>query len=334
VAQESHTIEWIAVGVSIAFFSLMGVVFLVSGIKDVWWGLASPAWPRVPAEVVRSEVAVESSRDSDGATSVLYSPEVLFAYEVDGQSYVTGTVRFGQSGGSGDPSEAKMLTLRYPLGSKATVSHQPGNPARAVVKPGFRTSTLGAVGGGIGLLLGGSFIFLVARVMLSNAPVGQVLILFVMVFLLIGLTLGGVGTGNLRDAWASRAWPVVPGEIVFQEGRSRESRSTDSQGRTHESTTHSTSIIYAFEVGGVTHYANARRLGQIAGAGKGWAAAIAERYPVGAPVEVRYKPEDPDRAVLEPGFSSEILWLPGAGLGFLLFGLAALIWGIPALTKG
>jgi hypothetical protein len=334
MAQESHTVEWIAFGVAMAFFGLFGVVVLVAGVKDAWWGLVSPGWPRVLTEVVRSEVTLESSRDSDGTTSVTHRPEVLFAYEVDGESYITGTIRFGQSEGSRDPSEAEMLRLRYPVGARATVSHQPGNPARAVVKPGFQTSALGAVGGGIGMLLGGVFIFLTARVMLSNASMGQVLILFVVVFILIGLILGGLGAGNLKDAWASRTWPVALGEIVFQEGQRIESRSTDADGRTHVSSTFATSIIYAFVVDGVTHYANARRIGQIAGAGKGWAAEIAERYPVGAAVEVRFKPEDPDRAVLEPGFSSEILWLPGAGLAFLLFGLAALIWGIPALTKG
>jgi hypothetical protein len=51
-------------------------------------------------------------------------------------------------------------------------------------------------------------------------------------------------------------------------------------------------------------------------------------------VKVAYCPSDPDLATLEPGISSEAYWLPGAGLACLLFGLAALIWGVPALTKG
>ena len=46
-----------------------------------------------------------------------------------------------------------------------------------------------------------------------------------------------------------------------------------------------------------------------------------------------YFPADPDVAVLEPGNNSEGLWLPGIGLVALLFGLATLIWIVPAVAK-
>ena len=44
-------------------------------------------------------------------------------------------------------------------------------------------------------------------------------------------------------------------------------------------------------------------------------------------------PQDPDVAVLEPGNSTEALWLPGIGLVSLLFSIAAFIWIVPAIAK-
>jgi hypothetical protein len=92
-------------------------------------------------------------------------------------------------------------------------------------------------------------------------------------------------------------------------------------------------IVYAYDVAGRRHFANRRVFGQVGHPGEGEAAeAIATRYPRGRAVTVRYAPDRPDLAVLEPGISSEAYLLPGAGLAFLLFGLAAMRWGVPALT--
>ena len=46
-----------------------------------------------------------------------------------------------------------------------------------------------------------------------------------------------------------------------------------------------------------------------------------------------YFPADPLVAVLEPGNTSEGLWLPGVGLLALLFGLTTLIWIMPAVAR-
>ena len=91
--------------------------------------------------------------------------------------------------------------------------------------------------------------------------------------------------------------------------------------------------MYTYEVGGVKHFNNRRRFGQIEGSGEDWAEDIAMRYRAGKAVRVYYFPADPDVAVLEPGNNSEGLWLPGIGLVALLFGLAALIWIVPAVAK-
>ena len=334
MARESHIVEWICILLGVGFFAFMGGVFLVSGVRDVWRALASAGWPRVPAEVIRSEVTSEASRDPDGSTNTMYTARLLFAYEVAGQSYTTDRIRFGEALGSGDPSEPQLQLLRYPEGARVSVAYDPDNPAVATARPGLRPGALVPSVAALGLLLFGGIIFLTGRFFLSNAPVLPVLFrLFALVFIFIGLAMGFTGAMNLYFGRASRHWPSVSGEVVYQQGDQVRSRWQDSEGRMQTAISHSTSIVYSYPVDGITHYANNRRWGQLAAAGAGWAADIAARYPAGAAVEVRYDPVDPDRAVLEPGFNSDVLWLPLAGLAFLLFGMAFWIWGIPAFTR-
>ena len=64
-----------------------------------------------------------------------------------------------------------------------------------------------------------------------------------------------------------------------------------------------------------------------------WADEIAARYPMGKAVTVFVNPNDADLGVLEPGISQEAFYLPGAGLGFILFGVLVWFSGIPALTQ-
>jgi hypothetical protein len=104
-------------------------------------------------------------------------------------------------------------------------------------------------------------------------------------------------------------------------------------GDESRSTTHSARLIYSYEIAGSKYYSNVRRFGQLAGADADWADEITQRYPQGREVNVLYSPDDPNVAVLESGITTEAYWLPGAGLAFLLFGLAVFIWGIPALTR-
>jgi len=317
-----------------AFFGFFGALVLVTGAKDVWRAIASSRWPRVPAEVVRSEVTSEPTSSSDRNAGTMYRARLLFAYEVDGQLYTTERIRFGEALGSGDPSEPQLDRLRYPEGARVSVVYDTKHPAVAAARPGFKAFALVAPVAGSALLLAAALFFLLGRFFLSDASVVPVFRLFALAFILMGVTLLTPGAMNLYFGQASGGWPSVHGRIVYQEGDQIRSKWQDSEGRTQVATSYSTSLVYSYSVDGVTHLANNRRWGQLAAAGAGWAADIAARYPAGAAVEVRYDPVDPDRAVLEPGFSTEILWLPGAGLAFLLFGLAVWIWGIPFITRG
>ena len=93
-------------------------------------------------------------------------------------------------------------------------------------------------------------------------------------------------------------------------------------------------LIYKYVVQGQTYYSNRRSFGQLSGSDEEWAAEILEKYPPGARIPVSYSPDNPHLAVLEPGTSSEALWLPGAGLASLLFGAAVMTFARQALTGG
>jgi hypothetical protein len=338
MAQEPYTFTWVAAVVGIvlgvALFGYLGVVVFLSGARNAWWGLTSSGWPKVPAQVVGSEVEERASHGPEGGPNTLYSARLLFVYEVDGRTYTSSRVRFGEALGSGDESEAEMQRLRYPEGAGVSVVYNPRNPAVAAARPAMSPFAPVAPVAGIALLMCAAVIFLGGRLWLADAPVLPLLMrLFVLFFVLMGVVLTTAGAVNLKHAWASAAWPVTSGEIVFQKGDRSESLWTDSGGEEHSGTSHATRLVYAFEVDGRTYYANAWKFGQLAGAGEGWAAEMAARYPPGTAVEVHYHPQDPERAVLEPGVSSEALWLPGAGLAFLLFGLAVWVWIIPAVTE-
>jgi hypothetical protein len=92
-------------------------------------------------------------------------------------------------------------------------------------------------------------------------------------------------------------------------------------------------MIFEYEVGGKTRFSNRRRFGELAGADAEWAGEIASRYPEGSKLNVFYDPEDPDLATIEPGITSEAYWIPGAGLAFFLFGVAAAVIVVPELRR-
>src|SRR5207253_48586 len=52
---------------------------------------------------------------------------------------------------------------------------------------------------------------------------------------------------------------------------------------------------------------------------------LALRYPPGRPVTVSYDPDQRGRAVMEPGLHAEALWMPAAGLAFVVGGVLAIV---------
>ena len=84
-------------------------------------------------------------------------------------------------------------------------------------------------------------------------------------------------------------------------------------------------VTYDYAVDGQTFSGDRLRFGHYAGA-KAAAEADAAKYPVGAPVEVRYDPKKPQTSVLEPGVAGiSVAGLVLAIMGVLLLGITVLL---------
>jgi hypothetical protein len=115
-------------------------------------------------------------------------------------------------------------------------------------------------------------------------------------FVALGAFFIDVGLEEWRLGEASRSWPTVEGRVLASEVATR---ATGSRGSGGPSTTTTHEIRYEYEIDGVRR--EGRRVAYTVAMGEGDLRARAARYPAGRAVEVHVDPEDPDRAVLEPG---------------------------------
>ena len=322
----------IAIGLVVAF----GLYLFVLGLSNVNRAVASSHWPRTAGKVVRSDTREQHEVDKKTrAVSVIYSADTVIQYEVAGKPYSTNLIHFGQTLGSGDASEAELQRLRYPLNGAVPVSYDPSRPWIAAARPGLHAEAFWLPGAGLAFLLPAAVALFVFLTVFRAAPRQSDFIapvvagLLAAVFCGLGILALSSGAQRLWRGAASEHWPSVQGTVLFSRVNTSETQESDDR----RSTTFSPQFVYTYEVDGVKHFNNRRRFGQIEGSGEDWAEDIAMRYRAGKAVRVYYFQADPDVAVLEPGNYSEGLWLPGVGLVALLFGLATLIWIVPAVAK-
>lgn len=146
------------------------------------------------------------------------------------------------------------------------------------------------------------------------------------------LTLGGValvlfGISSLKEAIASKNWPVAPGQVQS----TRPQRDTSS--RKYNPTYHY-AVTYRYEVEGTVYSNDRYSLGDGPTASKrfqnqGEAIAAARKdYPVGQAIDIYYDPAEPSSSVIKPGVGFGTLvplvigciFLP-SGMGLLLISM-------------
>jgi hypothetical protein len=311
------------------FMAVPGGIILWMGLRSTWRGLASSHWPTVSGVVLHAGMTESQAKETGTRnTYIFYSTKLAFRYQANGQDFTTETVQFGRAIGSGDISNEAVLLLRYPAGTKVTVFYHPHEPALAAIKPGVNTDVAWYLCGGAILILFGVFCVLGYLSMESDFVLTTYITRFIWVFfMLFGVAILAPGLRNFWYAYASQGWPTTHGVVVYMEQEAIGQVIQDSKSRTREFTMHGVPLAYRYEVNGTQYFSNVRHFGQfIRSSSQDWAEAILQRYPSGTGVPVSYCPTDPDLAALEPGINSESYYLPGAGLAFLLFGIAAMIW--------
>ncbi|MBL8219941.1 MAG: DUF3592 domain-containing protein [Bryobacterales bacterium] len=311
-------------GLAAVILLLVGVPLFWMGVRNVWRGLASTGWPVTEGVVRAAEIVAK-----DEVTSA----EIAVEYGVGGMKYTTDTLHFGQTLGSSDSSEAEMRAMRYAAGRRVWVRYDPTDPGIACTEPGFSGEALLLPAAGLAFGLPGVVMLVLAMSVMKESMWKWGLWLFAAVFGGIGVALLWVGLTRVWLAHESAQWPVVDAEIVYAQEDTSTTYKDSMRRRGPTSTSYATNLVFRYEVNGSTRYSNLRRIGQLAGADEDWADEIAERYPKGKKLQVRYRPQDPDVAVIEAGIGGEAFWLPGAGAAFLLFSLLVAKFGIPALTR-
>lgn len=142
-------------------FVLVGGLIIFLGTRQIMRATASNAWPNVTGVVTVSELGKHVGHDRDDATT--YSADVSYDYVVNDRVYVNGVVNFG-SVHTSDPSTARRVLKRYPVGLQVPVYYNPADPQDAVLEPGLDGgSWFLPIFGSVFLLVGVGIFFLLVR---------------------------------------------------------------------------------------------------------------------------------------------------------------------------
>ena len=137
------------------------------------------------------------------------------------------------------------------------------------------------------------------------------LLIFLIPFLLGGISMIFWGWTNYKNARASEIWPSTPGVIITSRMEIDYGKSDDAEPK------YIAVISYNYKVDTMDYTADRVFFDSHSYLKKIQAEKVISRYPVGKKVRVYYDPSKPYRAVLEPGSAS------GAGYA-LIFGIVML----------
>ena len=114
-------------------FVLAGLATLYFGVRGVYRANESTGWPSTNGTIQNSTVEYHSSSDGRGT----YHAEVLYQFDVEGQTRSGNKVAFGDFGSS-NPSHAQNIVNRYPKGKIVPVYYRGGDPDTCVLEPGLQ----------------------------------------------------------------------------------------------------------------------------------------------------------------------------------------------------
>jgi hypothetical protein len=125
----------------------------------------------------------------------------------------------------------------------------------------------------------------------------------------MGLLFLAIGGYNVWMGMASQSWPTAEGKILSSRIQSRRDR--DSSGRA--TTMYTAKVDYEYQVGERQFRSQRVQYGLFSSSARNQARDVMERYPQGRAVKVRYNPDSPEVAVLDPGAHPLALLFTGIG---------------------
>jgi hypothetical protein len=125
----------VPVVIALTLFSLAMILFSGMSTKKA---RAMRKWPTIAGRIVRSEVTTTVQQHDRPNMArdyrvTMYVPRVVYAYEVDGNSFEGDDVGWTVSGNT--PSAAEKTVRRFPLSSQVQVSYDPDDPTQSTIAP-------------------------------------------------------------------------------------------------------------------------------------------------------------------------------------------------------
>lgn len=145
-----------AVAAVFAFAGIVAVVVL--GVPMIAMGVVSSNWDTTTGIIEVSQIHAESqaSRNRKGpgpSRYWIYTPQVVYRYEIDGRSYTSDRIAAGVVAAHTEVGPVKKFLAKYPVGNEVTVHYDQSNPTLALLEPGVSWRTLVIPLFGIALLI-------------------------------------------------------------------------------------------------------------------------------------------------------------------------------------
>jgi hypothetical protein len=314
------------------FATLFFLVFFAAGafftsllIRDVAQSARTYSWRKTECRIESSHVT-EDRRSGDSSP---YQFEVEYNYSI-GQRVYSSTRHTRAESRFADYNQAQRLVDRYPAGARSVCYVNPSNPTEAVLdRPSlWMALTLGFPLIFVAIGAGGVYFTWRSRgrpaekarpisTVTSPVKAARFLAVFFSIFFVVGAAMSyGLFVRPIGNIVVARRWVETPCTIV------------SSQVQSHHGdggTTYSVDLLYRYTVNG-TEYKSSRYhfMGGSSGGYRGKAAIVA-RFSPGSRAVCYVNPRDPNDAVLERGFTSD-LWFGLIPLVFALVGGGGLVY--------
>ena len=264
-------------------------------------------WRSTQGKVIESQIS-DSVSDSKVQNKLFENmPRVRYAFNANGRDLVGERISFGDDTGG---ANTQATLARYPVGKEVTVYFNPEDPEDCVLE---REAPKGMLGGCLGMAAFAIIAVAVIAVVAGSAPGWIAAHLpnarnpnLATLTGLMGLAAFLISFAFWRRISQAGSWPAVPGVVTFC-GIEEVFDGDATSGSSSRTRSYRTNIEYTYTVAGNTYTGRQIRLGVTKSGSQSSAQAIADRYPIGAKVEVHYDPRNPGDAAIERSTKSPLI---------------------------